>query len=140
MNYYNGFSPAQRMKAYNWLKTQWAEGTRITRGSCDACGQDEGIIEAHSEDYSEPYGDHIGKYTLCFRCHMAVHCRFRSAGMFTRYCDSISQGLVFEPFYKRDFNRFKREQLQGWNLSPAKTVEAKGNFLMEMIKNGYAKE
>jgi hypothetical protein len=78
MGPYNGFSAAQRQRALAWVKKQYAAGTRQRPTRCDACSQDRGIIERHSEDYSEPFGDHIGAYALCFTCHMMVHARRRS--------------------------------------------------------------
>jgi hypothetical protein len=35
-------------------------------------------IEAHSEDYSEPFGDHIGAYGLCRGCHVMIHRWFQN--------------------------------------------------------------
>tara|TARA_R100000773_G_scaffold36307_1_gene31302 strand:- start:1602 stop:1847 length:246 start_codon:yes stop_codon:yes gene_type:complete len=78
MKSYNGFTPKERTDAFIWLKGEYASGRREKGKVCDACGQTKGIVEDHSEDYSYPYGDHIGKYTFCYRCHMMIHCRFRN--------------------------------------------------------------
>ena len=40
------------MRALRWLKGEYAAGRRHPPLVCDACDQDEGPIEAHSEDYS----------------------------------------------------------------------------------------
>lgn len=54
--------------------------------ACEQCGQTKGKIMWHSEDYSgPPWGPHIGKYALCFACHMILHSRFRQAEGFCRY-------------------------------------------------------
>ena len=106
MKSYNGFEPRQRLRALAWLKQQYAQGTRTRPIECDACGQTEGIIERHSEDYSEPFGDHIGAYGLCFTCHMFVHCRFRSPAAWLAYCEAVAEGATFPPFHIRNFPMF----------------------------------
>jgi hypothetical protein len=64
---------------------------------CDACGQTEGPIDAHSEDYSEPFGDHIGEHALCYRCHMAIHTREKNPEAWAIYkthdLDQIQRSL-----------------------------------------------
>jgi hypothetical protein len=45
---------------YRWLEREYAAGRRARPIMCDACGQADGPIDAHSEDYSAPFGDHIG--------------------------------------------------------------------------------
>ena len=107
MNSYNNFPPGLRSKALNWLKKEYAEGRRLPPTICDACGQTHGIVEAHSEDYSEPFGDHIGQFGLCFTCHMMVHCRFKNREAFDRYVDAISKGGVFTGFTSRNFPLFR---------------------------------
>jgi hypothetical protein len=111
MRSYNGFSPAQRLRALAWLKGEYAAGRRRPPTACDACGQTEGIIEAHSEDYSEPFGDHIGAYGLCYRCHMAVHTRFGAWEAWHTYRRLVAAGARFQPFPRRDWERFKAEHL-----------------------------
>ncbi|HLK60325.1 MAG TPA: hypothetical protein VKU00_27435 [Chthonomonadaceae bacterium] len=104
MKSYNGFSPAQRTRALAWLKKEYEAGRRQPPTVCQACGQTEGIIEAHSEDYSEPYGDHIGAYSFCYTCHMMLHCRFRNPQAWERYKEAIRRGVRYRPVYRRDFN------------------------------------
>ncbi len=95
-NSYNGFTWAERQRAYTWLKRQWAEGKRQKTGPCcDVCGQTSGYLMAHSEDYSAPYGDHIGQWTLCYWCHMLLHCRFRAAEVFREYVAVLEGGERF---------------------------------------------
>jgi hypothetical protein len=102
VNWYNGFSPAQRNRAQAWLRQQWAAGRPRPRVCC-ACGQDRGVIDAHAEDYTEPFGDHIDRYPLCYRCHMMVHCRFRCSEAWDAYRRAIRAGAGYEPIYTRSF-------------------------------------
>jgi hypothetical protein len=114
MNSYNGFTPNQRMKAYKWLMEQYATGKRFKPTKCDSCGITKGIIEPHSENYGEPFGNHIGYYGFCYRCHMILHCRFRNPEAFARYADEVYAGTVFTPFYTRDFGTFSAQHLKNW--------------------------
>jgi hypothetical protein len=43
-------------KARRWLQGEYAAGRRARPTVCDACGQTEGEISAHSESYAEPFG------------------------------------------------------------------------------------
>ncbi len=109
---YNGFSPQARRAALAWLKREYAAGRRVPPTECDACGQREGVIDAHSEDYSAPFGDHIGRYALCYRCHMAVHCRFGTgARQWEAYSQLIAEGAVLRAFHRRNFGQFAAEHL-----------------------------
>jgi hypothetical protein len=113
MNPYNGFTSAERTRALNWLKGEYAAGRRRRPIVCDACGQTEGPIEAHSEDYSFPYGDHIGQYGVCYRCHMMIHCRFKNPGAWADYKAAVRDGCFAA--VGRDFYTFLRQ-----------TIDAKG--------------
>jgi len=107
MNSYNGFTAAQRMKALRWSRAEEAAGRRTGAGDrCDVCLQERGHLERHSEDYSEPFGDHIGRWTLCYRCHMILHCRFRNPDAFRHYCEVLKAGNRFELLYNRNFPAF----------------------------------
>jgi hypothetical protein len=95
---YNGFSGAQRMAAQKWLNEQWAAGTLKRPSQCVACGQTAGPIDAHAEDYSQPFAaGKTDQYHLCYVCHLMVHCRFRNPERFKEYCRRIAAGERFIP-------------------------------------------
>ena len=73
------------MKGYRWLQGEYAVGPRARPTVCGACGQTEGPIEAHSQSYAAPFGDHIGRFGLCYRCHMAIHTRFNNREAWEAY-------------------------------------------------------
>jgi hypothetical protein len=108
---YNGFDHDQRMRGYRWLQREYAAGRRARPTVCDACGQTEGPIEAHSESYAEPFGAHIGRYGLCYRCHMAIHTRFNNRDAWEAYKHHVALGRIFHPIGK-SFVRFCRETLE----------------------------
>lgn len=105
-NPYNGFTPQHRSKAGRWYTKQLREGTRTRPAHCDACLREGGSVGGHSEDYREPFGDHIGAIGLCFPCHMAVHNRFSMPQEFERYRDIIRMGGRFPD--TRDFRLWIR--------------------------------
>jgi hypothetical protein len=110
VNYYNGFAPQQRLDALRWFNAELAAGRRKLPVTCDACGQTEGPIEAHSEDYSEPFGDHIGRFGVCYRCHMMIHCRFKNPKAWEVYKLDVGLGKVFAPI-GRNFWLFRKQTL-----------------------------
>ena len=114
MKSYNGFSAAQRNKAQAWLNGQWRSGKLAKPSVCHACGQTQGVIDAHAEDYSEPFAaGKTDQYHLCFQCHMMVHCRFHHLEKWRWYKEAVADGMTFEPYFKRDFGRFARDTLEG---------------------------
>lgn len=109
MKNYNGFTPGQRMKAFRWLLAKYAAGRRTPPTMCDACLTDEGLIQPHSEDYSEPFGDHIGRYGLCYRCHMILHNRFSAPTAFEEYAEALAAGRRYPPIYDQNWGIFCRD-------------------------------
>jgi hypothetical protein len=117
MRSYNSFPPEARERAQRWLRAEWTSGRLARPSTCCACGQNKGIIDAHAEDYSEPYGAGVtDEFHLCFTCHMMVHCRFRNRAAWDRYRQVIAKGGHFEPVFKRDFGRFAKHYLGGSNF------------------------
>ena len=119
MKSYNGFPPEQRNKAQAWLNSQWKAGLLERPCQCHACGQTEGRIDAHAEDYSEPFAaGKTDQYHLCYRCHMAVHCRFRNNQAWQIYKKHVREGRIYGPI-RNNFPLFVREtlELKGENVS-----------------------
>ena len=92
---YNGFSAAHRTKAGAWFTAQG----KPKPTTCKVCLQTKGWRGWHSEDYSEPFGPHIGEHGLCFVCHMMLHCRFRNPEAFEVYRTLIRAGARFAPIF-----------------------------------------
>jgi hypothetical protein len=134
LNSYNGFTPEQRMEALRWTKAEYAAGRRAPPRQCCVCGQTKGIIEPHSEDYSKPYGEHIGKYPLCYVCHMILHCRFRAPDAFRVYQNQMRQGLQFPAYHTRAWERFVKEYLeQKASQLPRLLVRASGPTFLDTL-------
>jgi hypothetical protein len=108
MLHYNGYTPTQRNRAQAWLNKQWAADAFNRPCQCIACAQTEGRIDAHAEDYSEPFAQHkTDAFHLCFICHMMIHCRFGNAVAWLRYKRAIASGIRYAAFHGRNFPAFK---------------------------------
>lgn len=107
---YNGFDHYARMKAGAWQNRHYAAGTLARPTACCACGQTQGAIIHHCEDYSEPFTvAKTCKYPLCYRCHTAVHCRFKSPAMWLRYRAAINAGVRYAAIPGNSFARWCAE-------------------------------
>lgn len=116
MSAYNGFSGALRAQAQRWLNAQWAAGTLARPTVCCACGQDEGVIDAHAEDYGLPFAaGKTDEFHLCFACHMAVHCRFRNPRAWDAYRRAVAKGARTAPFATRHFPLFLQMFETDWS-------------------------
>jgi hypothetical protein len=134
MNSYNGFSGAQRARAQRWLTEMWGRGILPRPCRCVACGQENGIIDAHTEDYSEPFrAGKTDEWPLCFRCHMMLHCRFSHPDAWARYRAQIAGGMRFAPMVERNFYRFRADHLFGATSVPFTVHEPREDILARIV-------
>lgn len=112
MRSYNGFSPAERTTAGRWLRRQWASGALQRPQECVFCGQRQGVLHAHAEDYSGPDSTgaypRAGEFPACYRCHMMLHSRFKAPEAFETYCKLLEDGYRWTPLTQADFGAIKR--------------------------------
>jgi hypothetical protein len=94
---YNGHSGAKREQVQAWLNKQWNAGALPRPSCCAACGQVEGIIDAHLENYDEP----TSYVEACVTCHLVLHCRFRYVTAFAAYVDRVGSGWQAPPLHTR---------------------------------------
>ncbi len=133
MKFYNGFSPAQRLKALKWLRNEQAHGRRQSKPKvCMACGQTEGLLQEHSEDYSEPFGSHIGSYEFCYRCHITLHCRFSSHTAWEKYKEFLRAGYRWEPIHGSNFDLIRR--FLGQPKPPAEKGEPRPVLIFDQME------
>lgn len=100
-SWYNGFSPTERDGGYYWHLV--THGHVKASKPCDACRQDEGPIDLHSEDYSYPYGPHVAAYTFCFACHGMLHSRHLYPRGWDAYRKFVRSGKVAPPTAERKY-------------------------------------
>jgi len=90
---HNGFSGKQRDRAQRWLNREWSAGRLARPSECVACGQTEGVIQAHAEDYSDPFRAGVTDgFHLCIVCHAAVHNRSKNPKAWRDYRATIEAG------------------------------------------------
>lgn len=107
-NPYNGFSAQVRVKAMRWARAQYDAGRKVRPTRCQVCmiTADQGKVMAHSEDYSEPFGPHIGEYAVCYRCHMVIHVRHKGQqgeALWNWYRAQVRAGYQLPPLDGRSF-------------------------------------
>lgn len=118
-NPYNDFPPNARTKAGQWYRRQVASGLLVVDDNCMTCGSPQ-RVNGHSEDYSSPYGPHIGAFDLCWFCHMMIHCRKRNLIAWDRYCEHVEDTGLWFPCNGYDFDRFKGEFLANRTEYPSR--------------------
>ncbi len=112
MKSYNGFNGEQRVRAQSWLNAQWSSGALARPVACIACGQTAQPIDAHAEDYSEPFRKGVtDAFHLCFICHMMVHSRHRSQQAWRAYRHMVETGGRAIPVGGRRFLVFQQKFL-----------------------------
>jgi hypothetical protein len=109
---YNGFPGKQRARAQSWLNAQWRSGALRRPFACVACGQTAEPIDAHAEDYREPFQAGItDAFHLCYVCHMMVHCRHLSQEAWSIYRSMVENGGRAIPVRGRNFPVFRQRFL-----------------------------
>lgn len=75
MDWYNGWSPGERLATLPIQKAAIADGTLPRPRACSICGASwnrENPIWLHDENYADP----LAAYPTCRHCHRALHERF----------------------------------------------------------------
>jgi len=108
MRDYKGWTDAQRRASLEKTKEAIARGELAARPSrCERCGQDQGILEWHNEDYSHPTKHLVG---VCYRCHIiCYHSAHINAAAVEHYCQQIERGVRWPPMFKRDFGTLAKD-------------------------------
>lgn len=143
MNSYNGYTPSERTRALKWFRARQAEGFKARHpDKCDMCGQTHGHLEWHSENYSEPFGEHIGEFGLCYMCHMMIHCRFKSSKAWNMYGLSLREGKLFNSLGGRNWVKFKQKCLIGLfnDLSYEVNPSTNDNLWQEINSGKYTRQ
>ena len=94
MDYYNGYSPAERTKKLKALHKAFPNRSHpYYQGPCHMCGDPRCRVAPHGEDYSEPYRwERPAVYALCSTCHSRLHKRFGSPFAWEAYEHHLRRG------------------------------------------------
>lgn len=95
---YNGFPGKMREASLRRVHKLWDSGEVPRPEKCDACGQTEGTIHGHSEDYSD---DHV-HLPLCITCHLILHMRFQMPALWDDYRRQVRLGYQGVPLDQRN--------------------------------------
>ncbi len=110
----------QRAQKMGWIKYP---------KQCNRCGQTEGIIHTHNEDYDvtfytledvfnrfpisiEPHEIEKLKSVLeplCWRCHMMHHSKRRNPKAVEGYFQQVQNGRQWPPVYRHDFAILRKD-------------------------------
>ncbi len=129
MRNYKGWSGDFRKESLKLTNAAKKMGWIENPSKCNRCGQTDGILHLHNEDYDVTY------YTLkevfnrfpisitveeqekvnsvleqiCWRCHMMHHSVRRNKQAVEKYFVEIKNGKKYPPVYKHDFTILKRD-------------------------------
>jgi hypothetical protein len=105
MNYYKGWSPQQRLASLEKTKKAIRDGIIPNPTQCNRCGQTEGIIQYHNNDYSH-HIDYLEQ--LCWTCHMMLHNEKRNPISHRIYFEFVELGYQGEPVYKHNWSKLDK--------------------------------
>lgn len=103
LNWYNGFSPDERLELH-WALLDAMEAGRVPypEGPCALCGQTSGPVVYHSEDYGAPYvWVPPAMYAICRSGHSLVHLRFKFPKTWEEFREHLRQGGSCSAWSKR---------------------------------------
>lgn len=132
MKDYNGFSAETRERSWEFMKPKLASGELPRPTRCQACGQEGGAIDYHTEDYSEPFGPHLWEHSLCYRCHILLHCRFKAREIFAEYVRRLKSGERFPKVWRRDFGAIRAILSGDWPETKAGPARERVHLLEDL--------
>jgi hypothetical protein len=95
MDWYNGFTPAERAANGKALSKGLKDGSVAKpSGPCTLCGDPNSTLEYHSEDYAKPYRwTQPAAYPVCQSCHRnKLHKRFANPKMWETFVAHVRRG------------------------------------------------
>lgn len=116
LNWYNGFSPEERLEKH-WAVLDAIDAGRVAKpeGPCALC-QASGPVVYHSEDYGSPYVfTPPAMYAICRSGHSLIHLRFRFPSSWEAFKQHLLQGGTCSGWATR---RGPRQQLSASDGAP----------------------
>ena len=105
MKSYKGFSGVQRMASYKLTMRSVEEGLVPVAVKCNRCGQTEGTLQYHNEDYDQ----YLDVEPICLRCHLVHHSEHRAPVACAKYWSTIKEGKMWEPLRGNPFVGLQRD-------------------------------
>jgi hypothetical protein len=107
MRDFRGWSAQGRQESYAKTRQAITDGLIPPARRCKRCGQTEGLVQYHNEDYSDPI-----KYLepLCYRCHMMLHSEHLNPEAVTQYWREVfTEGKRYPPVYRPSYHKIMYE-------------------------------
>lgn len=128
---YNGFPGPMREAVGRRQAKAWKNGDQPAPTTCEVCGQTEGAIHGHAEDYSR---DDV-YLPICITCHLILHMRFREPLMWDKYRAWVRAGWQGPPLEQRNglqqIKRLYGGRVIGW--AGTKVWDARTATVLDMI-------
>jgi len=129
MRNYKKWSAETRKASLKLTKKARKMGWIQNPKKCNRCGQTEGILHLHNEDYDvtlntltevfnrfpifitsdELVAVNNALEEICWRCHMMHHSKYRNKQAVENYFSEIAKGVQYPPVYRHDFGILKRD-------------------------------
>lgn len=127
MRKYKKWSPEERRKSLGYTNEAKKRGWIKQPSKCNRCGQKEGILHLHNDDYDWTLDvlplyldgtkelDDKGREDIatcceeiCWTCHMIHHSEHRNKDAHKKYFDKVKTGWISPPVYKHDFSVLRK--------------------------------
>ncbi len=94
LNSYNGFSGKEREAKLRAQHARERAGLPShPPGPCAICSDPDATLEAHDEDYSQPYAwEPPAQYAVCHKCHSRLHARFHNPALWEAHKAHVRRG------------------------------------------------
>lgn len=102
---YKGFSGLQRMACQTLILRAVSDGLIPPAVKCARCGQTEGTIQYHNENYDQ----YLDVERLCIRCHLVHHSVRRCPVAVTKYFEEVAAGKMWPPLRGNPFAGLQRD-------------------------------
>lgn len=111
MQFYNGYSPAERAAFGQALKDRWRRGEGpLPEPPCQICGATDVPVSFHVEDYSIPYRwTPPAVYSICRGCHVRLHQRFVRNRAWLRFLEHLRHTRQSIPVPERWWERLTQD-------------------------------
>jgi hypothetical protein len=95
MNSYNNFSLHSACARCDGSTVNMQPDAGIRRSFVTHAARTKARSRPTQRTIAFPYGDHIGRFGVCYRCHVMIHTRFKNPGTWARYKQDIRLGKIF---------------------------------------------
>lgn len=127
---YNGFSGEKRMAVHQLQLRQVAAKELPAPVACIVCGQHEGALDMHLENYDTP----ADYFPTCLTCHLMLHSRYHRKQRFLHYRSRVAGGWCGPALPRKGgFNEFNRIYAAGHWPEGTTHDAARGRTFLDLL-------